>query len=253
VDDCPVPADSIITFAQRPDLHDAVREVQEGAWPEFLAHDAIWEGHQALLYEAAPEYQFVLVDDAGTPLAHGNSIPFEWDGVPAHLPDGIDGVLPGAASMFDARRPPTAVSALQIVVRRDLRGQDLSTRCIAAMADIARAHGLPSLVAPVRPTLKHRYPLIPLERYARWRRPDGRLFDPWLRVHERAGAASVGVCPHSMTITGSIAEWEAWTDMAFPESGRYVVPDALVPVDIDVDDDLGSYVEPNFWMHHRCA
>jgi GNAT superfamily N-acetyltransferase len=248
-----MPGDSVVTFAQRSDLRDAVRKVQDGAWPEFMTHDVIWERHEALLYEAAPEYQFVVVDDGGTPLAHGNCIPFEWDGEPAHLPDGIDGVLPAAKSMFDAGRSPTAVSALQIVVRRELRGRGLSTRCIAAMADIAREHGLASLVAPVRPTLKHRYPLIPLERYARWRRPDGELFDPWLRVHERAGAASMGVCPRSMTITGTIAEWEAWTSMAFPDSGPYVVPDALVPVDIDVDNDRGVYVEPNFWMHHRCA
>jgi GNAT superfamily N-acetyltransferase len=248
-----VPGESVITFAQRPDLRHAVREVQAGAWPEFITHDPVWERHEPLLYEAAPEYQFVVVDDDGTPLAQGNCIPFEWDGDPEHLPDGIDGVLPAAGSMFEAGRAPTAVSALQIVVRRDVRGRGLSTRCIAAMGDIARDHGLTSLVAPVRPTLKHRYPLTPLARYARWRRPDDQLFDPWLRVHERAGATSVGVCPRSMMITGTVAEWEAWTSMAFPESGRYVVPDALVPVDIDVDDDVGVYVEPNFWMHHRCV
>jgi GNAT superfamily N-acetyltransferase len=248
-----VPGESVITFAQRSELRDAVREVQAGAWPEFLTHDPIWERHEPLLYEAAAEYQFVVVDDHGEPLAHANSVPFEWDGEPTPLPDGIDGVLPAAASMFEAGRAPTAVSALQIVVRRDLRGKGMSARCIAAMARIAHDHGLASLVAPVRPTLKHRYPLVPLERYARWRRPDGQLFDPWLRVHERAGAASVGVCPRSMTITGTIAVWEVWTGMAFPESGRHVVPDALVPVDIDLDNDLGVYVEPNFWMHHRCA
>jgi GNAT superfamily N-acetyltransferase len=248
-----VPGASVITFAQRPDLRDAVREIQAGAWPEFITHDPVWERHEPMLYEAAPEYQFALVDDGSTPLAHGNCIPFEWDGEAAHLPDGIDGVLPAAASMLEAGRSPTAVSALQIVVRREHRGSGLSARCVTAMADIAREHGLASLVAPVRPTLKHRYPLVSLDRYARWRRPDGELFDPWLRVHERAGAASLGVCARSMTITGTTAEWETWTGMVFPESGPYVVPDALVPVDIDVDHDLGVYVEPNFWMHHRCA
>ena len=28
-------------------------------------------------------------------------------------------------------------------------------------------------MAPVRPTWKERYPLVPIERYAAWRRPDG--------------------------------------------------------------------------------
>ena len=53
-----------------------------------------------------------------------------------------------------------------------------------------------------------------------------------------------------MTITGSVAEWEAWTGMAFPESGAYVVPGALVPVEIDRARGEGVYVEPNVWMRH---
>ena len=89
------------------------------------------------------------------------------------------------------------------------------------------------------------------ERYARWVRDDGLPFDPWLRVHARAGAALVGVCPSSMRVTGTVAEWEEWAEMAFPESGEYIVPGALVPVTISREDDLGIYVEPNVWMHHR--
>jgi hypothetical protein len=47
-----------------------------------------------------------------------------------------------------------------------------------------------------------------------------------------------------------VAEWEEWTGMAFPESGDYVVPGALVPVQIDRERDEGRYVEPNVWMRH---
>jgi hypothetical protein len=32
-----------------------------------------------------------------------------------------------------------------------------------------------------------------------------------------------------------------------------VVPDALVPVEIDRERDLGRYVEPNVWLRHRCG
>ena len=39
--------------------------------------------------------------------------------------------------------------------------------------------------------------------------------------------------------------------LAFPESGEYVVPQALVPVTIDHEADQGLYVEPNVWMRHR--
>ena len=54
-----------------------------------------------------------------------------------------------------------------------------------------------------------------------------------------------------MTITGTVAEWEGWTGMLFPESGDYVVPGALELVTIDREADLGTYVEPNVWMHHQ--
>ena len=52
-----------------------------------------------------------------------------------------------------------------------------------------------------------------------------------------------------MVITGTVAEWEEWTGMAFPESGPYV-PDALDLVDIDQEQNCGTYEETNLWMQH---
>jgi hypothetical protein len=95
---------------------------------------------------------------------------------------------------------------------------------IERMAEIGRDHGLDTLIAPVRPSLKHRYPLTPIERYLSWRRPDGTHLDPWLRTHERLGADIVKVASESVVGTGTVAEWEEWTEMALPESGAYVVP-----------------------------
>src|SRR5258708_31304265 len=40
--------------------------------------------------------------------------------------------------------------------------------------------GLGLLIAPVRPSWKDRYPLIPIAEYAAWRRADGLPFDPWM-------------------------------------------------------------------------
>jgi len=53
-----------------------------------------------------------------------------------------------------------------------------------------------------------------------------------------------------MKINGTVADWESWTNMKFPESGTYIVPGALVPVTIDVEKNEGRYVEPNVWIQH---
>ena len=118
------------------------------------------------------------------------------------------------------------------------------------MRDVAGRHGFHDLVAPVRPSWKSRYPLVPIDRYVGWTNGDGHLFDPWLRTHAKLGAALVRPCHHAMRIEGTVAEWEEWAGMAFPESGEFVVPGALALVSIDREADHGVYVEPNVWMHH---
>jgi hypothetical protein len=205
------------------------------------------------LYEIFPDYQFALVDSQyGDLMVIGNCIPIVWDGNPLTLPSrGIDGVLETGVAAARAGTKPTAASALMIVIEPSQRGRRLSADCVKVMGGVVADHGLDTLVAPVRPTAKHRYPLIPMERYVRWRRADGSLFDPWLRVHERVGATGVGVAPAAMTVRGTVAEWEAWTRMAMPETGSYVVRDALVPLAVDREHDEGLYVEPAFWMYHR--
>jgi hypothetical protein len=128
------------------------------------------------------------------------------------------------------------------------RGTGLASVLLRRMSSLAAAHGLDSLIAPVRPTWKEHYPLTPIERYLRWRREDGLPYDPWLRTHERVGGKIVDPAPRSMTVTGSREEWEEWTGLQFPEDGDYVVPRALVPVRFE--NGRGTYVEPNVWMRH---
>jgi hypothetical protein len=117
------------------------------------------------------------------------------------------------------------------------------------MRGLGRERGW-ELVAPVRPSLKQRYPLTPIERYIEWRRDDGLLFDPWLRSHERLGAEIVGIAQDSLVSEGSVTDFEEWCGLQFPESGEYVVEGALVPVEIDREHDRGVYREPNVWMRH---
>ena len=52
-------------------------------------------------------------------------------------------------------------------------------------------------------------------------------------------------------VSGTVAEWEEWTAMPFPETGTYVFPHCLAPLELDRAADLGSYWEPNVWVRHR--
>ncbi len=87
--------------------------------------------------------------------------------------------------------------------------------------------------------------------YVERRRPDGLPEDPWLRVHVRAGGEIVRVAPASMTVSGSLAEWRAWTGLPFDRDGAVEVPGALTPVHCDLAQDHAVYVEPNVWVRHR--
>jgi len=71
-----------------------------------------------------------------------------------------------------------------------------------------------------------------------------------MRLHERLGARVATALPHSMRITGTVDEWETWTELALPESGTYVFPCGLAPLSVDRDADVATYWEPNVWMIH---
>jgi hypothetical protein len=197
-------------------------------------------------HRGAARLRFHLVGDDDEILARARSIPLRWAGTVEGLPAGIDGAIARGFDEPGANR----LCALPIQVPRDVQGRGMSAVALEAMSGIARRHGLGSLLAPVRPSWKERYPLVASERYAGWRRSDGLLFDPWMRVHGRAGAAVVRPEPRSLRITGTVGEWEGWTGMAFPESGDYWFPGGLATVHVDRGDDSGAYREPNVWMLH---
>jgi hypothetical protein len=176
--------------------------------------------------------------------------PLAWDGRDESLPDGIDAVLEVIFGQHRQGRQANTSCALAAEIQPGGRSRGLAAEMLAAMRANALRQGLTRLIAPVRPSWKARYPLAPIERYVQWRREDGRLLDPWMRTHERLGARVGAPLPRSLRIDGTVADWESWVGMPFPESGDYVFPEGLATVHIDREADLGSYWEPNVWMIH---
>jgi hypothetical protein len=197
------------------------------------------------------DLQLVLLGPDGEIAAGCNAAPIRWDGTAEGLPAGWDDQFQTSVAQHRDGVSPNTLGALQIVVRADRLGTGLSPRMIGAMQAAARARGWRDLIACVRPTEKHRFPLIPIDDYARWTREDGLPFDAWIRAHVRLGGRIVRGEPASMRIEGSVAEWRAWTGQPFPGTGAYVVDLAAAPVEINLEEDRGVYLDPNVWVVHH--
>jgi GNAT superfamily N-acetyltransferase len=235
----------LVRYADRPDLREIRFETLAArTFPEYMNHNELGGRYWRRLYDEHPDFQLALLD-GDVLVAELHSVPTPWDGTAEDLPSGWDDAFTRA---FESDRDPTVLCALAISVLPERQGGRLSSRMLNAMREAAGAHGLEALIAPVRPTRKAAYPLIPIQQYAEWRRGDGAHFDPWVRVHERVGGELLGPAPESMVIEAPVTDWERWCAMPFPGDGDYVVPGMLAP--LAVRGGVGRHVEPNVWLRH---
>jgi len=239
---------AVRTRADSPELRKAAMAIEQAAWSSlgFLnftrAHFAFY---QELLEEHA-DCQLCLVDEAtGYPVAVGNCVPLacDFDNLP---PEGWDWIVESAAN--DRAKPRNALGALAISVPNLHRGKGVARVMIQAFRDLATAKGLDGVIAPVRPSEKHRHPFISMEDYLGWTDDKGRVFDPWMRSHLAAGGKIIKQAERSMTVEEPVAFWETWLGRHFEGSGSYAVDGGLIPVSIDLDKGVGRYVEPNVWF-----
>lgn len=222
--------------------------VTSDAWEEFMFHDPVSNRNWSRLHEWFSRFQFSFVskDDI---IGVANSIPIYWDKPFDELPEeGWDWAFQKGVDDHMAGIRPNVLVGLQICVSSRCQGKGVSQLLIKEMISLAENEGYSHVLIPVRPNLKDKYPLTPIDDYIKWTREDGLPFDPWLRVHARCGGRILKPCHKAMYIPGSISEWEEWTGMKFPASGDFVVKGALVPVNIDITKNLGQYIEPNVWV-----
>jgi GNAT superfamily N-acetyltransferase len=246
----------IVTFttaAERPDLVDAMWAMPS-TWPEFMFHDPVADLFYPRLVDTFGEYQLIAVDGNGEIVGRVNSVPFAWSGADDDLPArGWDGIIERAFAEHARRAMPTAVSLLEARLAPEHQGVGLSSGLLAAARANALLRGLGDLFGPVRPTGKSAEPRVSMAEYVHRTRDDGLPEDPWLRVHVRAGARVVGICPTSMTVAGTLRQWREWTGLPLDRSGLVDVAGALTPLHVSVEHDHAVYVEPDVWVHHRLA
>jgi GNAT superfamily N-acetyltransferase len=240
----------LIPIAQAPELDDEAGKRFAEEWPEFIFHDAGVKIFRERRRQFFLDWEFYLVTEERRLIAGCWGVPIAWDGTVEDLPGGFTDSLGRAVTSYEEGVVPNTFVLMAAAVRSDEQGQGHAGRVITAVRDRARAAGLEYMIAPVRPTLKSRYPLTDIADFMTWTRDDGLPLDPWLRTHVWLGASILAPAPVSQTMTGSVAEWEEWTGMVFPASGSYVIPEGLALLEIDRAADAGVYREPNIWMRH---
>jgi GNAT superfamily N-acetyltransferase len=220
-------------------------------FPAFITGDQEVKQHIGHVRELFGEYNIMLVDDDGEPEATGWGVPISWSSEIRDLPETFARVLERSLETFDASDVADTFVICGAVVSPARKASGVAQALIGALIDTAVTHGLSKVIAPVRPTLKHRYPLQSIDAYAKWVRSDGLLWDPWLRLHVRMGGEVIHLAKKAQTMNGTVAQWEEWSGMELPESGDYVIPGGMALLHIDKSANLGTYVEPNVWIRHR--
>lgn len=237
---------------QEPGIFRAISHADfDRSWPIFMQQDPTARLYYGEL-DSIADY-VLLAMDGDEPVAKAYSTPFAFgfkgrEELPAA---GWDEVIRWQHDDRMTGRERNVASALEIVVLKERQGAGIASVMVKALRENAFRLGHEVLYAPVRPSQKSDEPETPMSEYA-WRvRDDGLPYDAWLRVHVRAGGRILKVCPLSMTIVGTLAEWRAWTGLPFDNDGPVIVEGALSPVLVSSSQDVGVYVEPNVWIEHR--
>ncbi|MDE1482505.1 GNAT family N-acetyltransferase [Xenorhabdus bovienii] len=240
---------------ERTDLDEQIYDLVRHLWPFFMNQDPVAQQHWEKLYE--PDFsrfqKFAILQQGQEERLIGllNAIPFPWEQHSLdQLPDeGWDAVY-CAGMAAKGKQQPALLSALSVTVAPEFRGHNVPALLINSVKQTAREAGLQGFVVPVRPSLKRNYPLQDFVQYCEWKNEKGEPFDPWIRTHWRLGAKIIKPALRSMDIYGTVAKWQEWTGMKFPQSGEYIIPGGLVPLLVDVEKQMGYYIEPNLWMFH---
>ncbi|KQT50203.1 transferase [Aureimonas sp. Leaf454] len=234
-------------------LREAARTLEDLVWEPFgfLSHTEAHRAHYADILDDHADLQLCLVDEESeSPIALANCVPIAYDRAWEDLPqEGWDWLVETGAKR--GARPANVLGALAVSVAPDHRGKGYAQRMIRELKGLATRGGFDALVVPVRPSAKSEHPHVAMQDYVGWRNGRGDCFDPWLRSHVVQGARIIGTCERSMVVEEPLAFWETWIGRRFEASAPYLLPGALVPVDVDLERRTGLYEEPNVWVGYR--
>jgi GNAT superfamily N-acetyltransferase len=149
----------VVTVPERRDLEDEPAAAFRERWPEFVFHDPVARQYMGRVDDHFAEFAIFLLHQ-GRVVVGGWGVPFAWDGTPDGLPEGYRTTLVASVEDREASRTANAFSFMVAAAAKDYDKQGLATRVLAALIDRANTAGLSHVLAPIRPTLKHKYPQV---------------------------------------------------------------------------------------------
>ena len=233
------------------EIRECAEEEEEASWD---LEGRVWAPFHQYAEGGAPSdyfrYLHLLAVEDEEIIGTIDACPFRWDGNPGTLQGWTEMVLASDEFRTDFRPEGEGLWAGAIGTSIDPRWKrgGLSKQLLGALRDRALEQGYLGMVAPVRPVARTRAPFLSLEEYAELRLPDGRHFDPWVRVHEDLGGRIVSLRENSASFRGTRSQWEDWTHMRLPSNGDVFIPGAAWC--LRLRDDWGEVQEPSIWIVH---
>ena len=228
---------------------DKILALRKQVWPDFIRMP---DETVSKIYSLFPDFQISLVNSDNEVIGIANALPLHWNSALQALPaEGVSWAIHTGILEHENRHLANTLCAISITVEKSYRNKGISKRLLEHLKHISSTKKFSKMIVPVRPNLKNVYPLSSIDDYIHWKNKEGVIFDPWLRTHIQLGAEIIGVCHDSARVIASIDQWEQWTGIAFPSEGEYVIKNGLTPLQIDVKNNRGTYIEPNIWVAYR--
>ncbi|OFZ23897.1 MAG: hypothetical protein A2202_02495 [Bdellovibrionales bacterium RIFOXYA1_FULL_36_14] len=153
-----------------------------------------------------------------------------------------------ACQAFENNAHPNSLCLLSANIHPDFQGQGIAEFLIEFAKEEAKERKLTFLLAPVRPTNTYKFPNISFDEYCALKDGNGRIFDPWLRLHKNLGAEILNICKTSILVSASIRRWNEWLGHSI--STGEIPHKGIVPLQIDLEKKVAMYIEPNIWVRY---
>jgi hypothetical protein len=187
----PLIALDVVRSIDRPDLEAQTSTTFRKRWPEFTFHDPIARAHHAAVERYFPDWEVWLVDHDRV-IAGGWGASLRWDGTVEDLREGCAGSLVRSMQGHEAGAPANMFCLMGAAVAADANRKGLAGEAVSELRDRPVAGGLGGVIAPVRRSLKHVNPLVPIRAFSVYRVPPAagrglRCLASWSRIFTITG------------------------------------------------------------------